>query len=105
MTVLTEEQKLKDAGAGRCALRHRSIRFLIPAILSFSKLPRLRLKLTDQAQWIRSVISEVKMLYVVSSSPKVGLENSDGTAISLLRAISDMLVYTLRSLRDCINRP
>ena len=87
-TALTEEQKLKVAGAGRCALRQRSTRYLRPAILSFSKLLSWRLKLTDQAQWITSVISEVNVLYEVGLSPRVAWDRSDGSATSLFRARS-----------------
>lgn len=61
-TALTEEQKFRDAGAGLWALRQRSARCLRPAMLSFSKLVRCRLKFTDQAQWITSVSSEVRVL-------------------------------------------
>lgn len=60
-TVLAEEQKLKVAGVGRWALRQKSMRCLRPAMLSFSKLPSCMLKLTDQAQWMMSVSSEVRV--------------------------------------------
>ena len=90
-TALTEEQKLKVAGAGRWALRHRSTRCLRPAMLSFSKLLSWRLKLTDQAQWITSVTSEVNVLYSVGLSPRVDWDRSDGSATSLFRARSGRL--------------
>jgi hypothetical protein len=49
-TALIEEQKFRVAGAGRWAFRQRFARCRMPAILSFSKLERCRLKFTDQAQ-------------------------------------------------------
>lgn len=61
-TALTEEQKLNEAGVGRCVFRDRLRRFLSAFMLSFSKLVRRRLKLTDQAQWIMSVISVVMVV-------------------------------------------
>ena len=85
-TALMDEQKLNVAGAGRLDFRHRCMRCLRPAMLSFSKLLRRRLKFTDQAQWIRSVIAEARVVYVAWLSPRFGSERLDGRAMSFFRA-------------------
>lgn len=88
-TALIDEQKFNVAGAGLWALRHRFARFFRPAMLSFSKLLRWMLKLTDQAQWMTSVSSDVRVLYVLDSSPNSGSERSDGRATSFFLAKVD----------------
>ena len=85
---LIDEQKLNEAGVGLWDFRQRFIRCLRPAILSFSKLLRCILKLTDQAQWMTSETSEVRMLYVASPRPSFVSERSDGRATSLFRETS-----------------
>lgn len=73
-------------------------------MLSFSKLLRRRLKLTDQAQWMMSVISEVRVVYVVGFRPRVGSERSDGRAMSLFREAPGSELHTRRLRIDLRRR-
>ena len=59
-TVLTEEQKLKLAGRGACAARHRSMRLRAPAMQSLSKLDNRLLKFTDQAQCTKDTMPDLR---------------------------------------------
>ena len=79
-TVLTEEQKLKDAGVGDLAERQRSMRWRAPAIQSVSNEERDLLKFTDQAQWMSEVILVMRLEYTRGIEAEVGLREVGGEA-------------------------
>ena len=76
----------------------------LPAMQSASKLPRPRLKLTDQAQCISDVISDDICKYVSLSRPSWAFPNFDGSATIFLRAANGKLWYNERSLKERMTR-